>query len=87
MKKQTLFVSVYRIVDYYGGPEEGGWYYPVNELLDSIICYPGKHQQAKIRQAKKWLTEDWQGYKYLSITVEKKLGAGDTTKNPAPIYE
>ena len=89
MKKQAqiLYVSLYREADYYGGPEEGGWYYPVMELLDSIACYPGKHQAAKIRQAKKWLAEDWQGHRYLEVTVEKKLGARDTTQAPAPIYE
>lgn len=32
-----VFVSVYRTSQVYGGPEEGGWYYPSGEPVDGVF--------------------------------------------------
>jgi len=32
---ETLYVNVYDITRVYGGPEEGGWWYDMGELIES----------------------------------------------------
>lgn len=31
-------LNIYRVTQRYGGPEEGGWYYPVYEPITSYLC-------------------------------------------------
>jgi hypothetical protein len=36
LRPEARFVNVYSVTRRYGGPEEGGWYYDVGEVLASV---------------------------------------------------
>ena len=81
--KKMVYVSLYTVERAYGGPEEGGWWYPYYELECWYEVPAGHHQQAKIRQAKKYLQEMKKDMPcYCEIFVEGEKGKYETTKKP-----
>ena len=55
MDKGRKFVSVYKADRAYGGPEEGGWWYDVYDLVDSVPVI----SMAAARQVKSFLEQKY----------------------------
>jgi len=69
-EKIIKYISVYEITRYYGGPEEGGWYYDHYDLLESVeLTYPYKE------------IYDPQTYQYGVDNVTAYLKAREITDN------
>lgn len=47
---EPLYVNVYRVSRYYGGPQEGGWYYDIGEPVESHLIHEGTPEAAKTQQ-------------------------------------
>lgn len=74
------YVSTYENVRCYGGPEEGGWYYSVMELVD--VRYFGSNKKARTEIATMELPYRQSAY----IETAKNVGRKDTTNAPRPYY-
>lgn len=46
LTKTTYYVNVYRVERVYGGPEEGGWWYDMREILRSTPCVSEEEAEA-----------------------------------------
>lgn len=95
-----MFVSEYSTMRFYGGPEEGGWYYDVRKF-ERVIRKEDEHDAAFAcarrwnKKAKEDRVADGRpqgrfsvaGGADLTYLAEEVAGSGDTTKDPVPHYE
>ena len=81
-----LYVSLYDKTRQLGGHEEGGWWYDVNNLVESKKVNDFKQAENAARFLYNKLQNlDLDGQP--QIILEKTSGAEDTSKNPKPVYE
>jgi hypothetical protein len=85
------WVTEYTMTQCYGGPEEGGWWYTVYEVVKSKKYSTARTAHAEQqRQFKNW--EDYNRYNYddrriFCVESWKDLGIEDNSNKPRPIYE
>lgn len=83
--KYPSFVTAYDVTRNYGGPEEGGWWYTAQTMIDSIeVNSPEETQQAarKLYDEIKGTTDG-----KLSIELESEKGSLEMNVNGQPRYE
>lgn len=51
---QPFYVIVYGITQHYGGPEEGGWYFDFQRVLDVRKVWTVRQALLTIKQLKEW---------------------------------
>lgn len=44
---QPMYVNVYHVSRHYGGPEEGGWWYNIGEVVESVEASVDKADEMK----------------------------------------
>jgi hypothetical protein len=83
------FVSIYRTEQFYGGPEEGGWWYPVNTLDKSIAFATEEEAQDYLDRVAEPDAANRvadMGEDHFAI-LESVRGEHDTSNKPRPYYE
>lgn len=84
----TRWVTVYEVVQYYGGPEEGGWWYHIDRPEYSVHVRPGQHA-ARVLEAVRavygaGLDRYGEGY---FVAAERSRGENRSDRGPRPHYE
>ena len=85
-----MYISVYTITRHYGGPEEGGWWYNLSHLRETLPFAYSKTSEDLLR---KHLTEKWEdehggdiysvlGGSEMEILVEVSPGKHQDTEVP-----
>lgn len=82
-KNYPLYVSLYDSQEGYGGPEEGGWNYTHNTLLDSIKVNSYKEVRKATAVLIKRMYDLVQGAENPRIILEKEEGGEQTKGKPS----
>lgn len=82
------YVVIYEVNRYFGGHEEGGWYYPVTSLVRHDRVKNVSKGRKRIKKLREQFAEDYDGvdYMYAVIETERHIGREDTRHLPAPHY-